>query len=177
MTIRSYLDRHPQLAPGAYVDELALAVGDVVIGADASLWPFVVARGDVGRITIGDRSNIQDGSVLHCTEDNRFTPGGKVLTIGTGVTVGHNVVLHACTIGDHALIGMGSVILDGAQVDARAMVAAGSVVSPGKRVEGGYLWLGAPARKVRPLTDDEQAYLDYSAEHYIELKNNHLRGG
>lgn len=173
MPVRSYQGITPQLGANVYIDEMAVAIGDVTIGDDASLWPFVVARGDVQRIRIGARTNIQDGSVLHVTQDNRFNPGGFALTIGNGVTVGHNVVLHACTVEDFALIGMGSVVLDGAIVQSRAMVAAGSVVSPGKVIEGGHLWLGQPAKKIRPLTEDELAYLEYSARHYVELKNKH----
>lgn len=173
MAIRTFQGITPQLGAGAYVDEMALAVGDVIIGDDASLWPFVVARGDVHKIRIGARTNVQDGSVLHVSQDNRFNPGGFPLIIGANVTVGHNVILHGCTVEDYALIGMGSTILDGAVVKERAMLAAGSLVSPGKELDGGYLWLGRPAKKVRPLTDEELAYLEYSAQHYAELKNRH----
>jgi len=174
MPIRRYLDVTPQLGKHVFVDDMALAVGDVTIGDDASLWPFVVARGDVQKISIGARTNIQDGSVLHVSQDNRFNPGGYPLIIGANVTVGHGVILHGCTVEDHALIGMGSVILDGAVVQQRAMLAAGSLVSPGKILDSGYLWLGRPAKKVRPLTDEELEYLGYSANHYVELKNKHL---
>lgn len=174
MPIRRYLDVTPQLGKHVFVDDMALAVGDVTIGDDASLWPFVVARGDVQKISIGARTNIQDGSVLHVSQDNRFNPGGFPLIIGANVTVGHGVILHGCTVEDYALIGMGSVILDGAVVQQRAMLAAGSLVSPGKILDGGYLWLGRPAKKVRPLTDEELTYLEYSAIHYVELKNKHL---
>lgn len=174
MPIRRYLDVTPQLGKNVFVDDMALAVGDVTIGDDASLWPFVVARGDVQKISIGARTNIQDGSVLHVSQDNRFNPGGYPLVIGASVTVGHNVILHGCTVEDYALIGMGSIILDGAVVQQRAMLAAGSLVSPGKVLDSGYLWLGRPAKKLRPLTDEELAYLEYSANHYVELKNKHL---
>ena len=173
MTIRIYQGITPQLGARAYVDEMALAVGDVVLGEDASMWPFVVARGDVHKIRIGARTNIQDGSVLHVSQDNRFNPGGFPLIIGTDVTVGHNVILHGCTVENFSLIGMGSIILDGAIVKERAMLAAGSLVSPGKVLDGGYLWLGRPAKKVRPLTDEELAYLEYSAQHYADLKDRH----
>lgn len=175
MPIRSFQGTTPTLGADVYIDDMAVAIGDVTIGDDASLWPFVVARGDVQRIRIGARTNIQDGSVLHVTQDNRFNPGGYALTIGNDVTIGHNAVLHACTIEDFVLIGMGSIILDGAVVQSRAMVAAGSVVSPGKVLEGGYLWLGQPAKKLRPLTEDELAYLEYSSSHYVELKNKHMK--
>lgn len=174
MPTRTYQGITPKLGNNVYIDDMALAIGDVTIGDDSSLWPFVVARGDVQKIRVGARTNIQDGSVLHVTQANRFNPGGFALTLGNDVTVGHNAVLHACTIADFALIGMGSIVLDGAVVGERCMVAAGSVVSPGKELEGGYLWLGRPAKKIRPLTEDELAYLEYSARHYVELKNKHL---
>ena len=174
MPIRTYQGITPKLGNGVFIDPMAVVIGDVTIGDDTSLWPFVAVRGDVHKITIGARTNIQDGSVLHVTQDNEFNPGGHSLTVGNGVTVGHKAVLHACTIEDYALVGMGAIILDGAVIQERAMVAAGSVVSPGKTIEGGYLWVGAPAKKVRPLKEKELAYLEYSATHYVNLKNKHL---
>lgn len=174
MAIRIYEGTGPTIGLRVYVDELALVVGQVSIGDDASLWPFVVARGDVQKISIGTRTNIQDGSVLHVTTSNQFTPGGYSLSIGNDVTVGHNATLHACVIESHALIGMGAIVLDGAVVKERAMVAAGSLVPPGKILEGGYLWMGQPVKKVRLLTEQELAYLDYSSSHYVDLKNRHL---
>ncbi len=173
MAIRSYQGHSPAIASSAYVDDAAVVIGDVTIGADSSIWPMVAIRGDVHRITIGQRSNIQDGAVLHVTADNQFNPGGFPLTLGDGVTVGHNATLHACTIEDYALIGMGATVLDGALVQAKAMVGAGTVVAPGKVIKGGYLWLGSPARKVRALTENELAYLTFSARHYVDLKNRH----
>ncbi len=177
MTIRSFKGISPSIAATAYVDEHALAIGDVTVGDDASLWPMVVARGDVHAISIGRRTNIQDGSVLHVTQDNEFSPGGHPLRIGDDVTVGHNVTLHACTIEDLCLIGMGSTILDGAVVRSRVMVGAGSLVTPGKELEGGYLYLGSPAKKARPLTEQELRYLTYSSGHYVALKDQHRRNG
>ena len=176
MTVRSFNKIHPRIAPGAYIDDAALVIGDVTVGADASLWPMVVARGDVHSIAIGARTNIQDGSVLHVTSDNLFTPGGFALTIGADVTIGHGVILHACMVEDLALIGMGSTILDGAVIRSRVMVGAGSLVGPGKELESGYLYLGSPAKKIRPLKDNELAYLEFSSQHYVELKNRHQSG-
>jgi carbonic anhydrase/acetyltransferase-like protein (isoleucine patch superfamily) len=176
VAIRAFKGITPTIAATAYIDDAALVIGDVTVGDDASLWPMTVARGDVHTITIGRRTNIQDGSVLHVTQDNEFNPGGYALRIGDDVTVGHNVTLHACTIEDLCLIGMGSTILDGAVIHSRVMLGAGSLVTPGKELESGYLYLGTPAQKVRPLSARELAYLPFSAAHYVELKNQH-RGG
>jgi carbonic anhydrase/acetyltransferase-like protein (isoleucine patch superfamily) len=174
MTIRTFDGVTPAIADSAFVDDTAVVIGDVTIGADTSLWPLVVARGDVHRITIGARSNIQDGTVLHVTSDNAFTPGGFALTIGDDVTVGHQAILHACTIGDLCLIGMGATVLDGAVVPERTMVAAGALVPPGKRLESGYLYVGSPVRQMRPLKQSELDYLEFSSRHYVELKNRHV---
>jgi carbonic anhydrase/acetyltransferase-like protein (isoleucine patch superfamily) len=156
------------------VDETALVIGDVSIADDASLWPQVVARGDVNSIEIGARTNIQDGSVLHVSHDSEFAPGGFPLRIGADITVGHQAILHGCTIEDRCLIGMAATVMDGAIVRAGAIVGAGSLVPPGRDLDGGYLWVGSPVRKVRPLSEKEVAFLEYSAAHYVELKNRHL---
>lgn len=176
MTVRSFKGMTPNVAPTAHVDDTALVLGNVTIGADASLWPMAVARGDVHHIVIGERTNIQDGSVLHVTQDNEFSPGGYPLHIGSDVTVGHNVTLHACTVEDLCLIGMGSTVLDGAVIRSRVMVAAGSLVTPGKELESGYLYMGSPAKQARPLSEDELRYLSFSSAHYVELKNQHQQG-
>ena len=172
--IRSFQGIHPTLADGVYVDDCALVLGKVTLGTDTSIWPMVTVRGDVHSISIGKRTNVQDSSVLHVTQDNRFTPAGHGLVIGNNVTIGHRVILHGCTVEDFALVGMGSIVLDGAVIKSRAMLAAGSLVSPGKVLESGYLWLGRPAKQVRPLTTAELDYLEYSAQHYVDLKNKHL---
>ncbi len=174
MAIRAYQKIVPQIETSVYVDESAQVIGQVVIGEDSSVWPLVTIRGDVNHITIGACSNIQDGSILHVTHANQETPEGYSLTIGNHVTVGHGVILHGCTIGDYCLIGMGVTILDGAVIPPYTMIGAGALVSPGKTLEGGSLWLGQPARKVRALTQEEKDFLDYSAKHYVGLKNNYL---
>jgi carbonic anhydrase/acetyltransferase-like protein (isoleucine patch superfamily) len=174
MTIRTYRDKSPRLGAGVYIDPAAVVIGDVDLGDDASVWPFVVVRGDVNRIRIGARTNIQDGSVLHVTHDGPYTPGGFPLTIGNDVTVGHGAILHACTIGDVCLIGMHATVLDGALVSRHSMIGAGAMVSPGKVVGEGELWLGNPARCVRKLSDEEIEKLHYSAQHYVRLKNDYL---
>lgn len=173
MPIRPFESHIPWIADSAYVDPTAVVIGQVEIGDNASLWPQVVVRGDIHSIKIGDNTNIQDGTILHVSHDSEFAPGGFPLAVGQSVTVGHMVVLHGCTIEDNCLIGMGSLVMDGALIQTGAMLGAGSLVSPGMVIEGGYLWLGRPARRVRPLTADEQRYLKYSAEHYVRLKNRH----
>lgn len=172
--IRPYKNITPTIAASAYIDPAACVIGDVVIGDDSSVWPMVAIRGDVNVIRIGARTNIQDGSVLHVThEGGPLSPDGNGLFVGNDVTVGHNVVLHACTVEDACLIGMGSVLLDGCVIKSGAMVGAGSVVSPGKVLEGGYLYLGTPARQARPLNQREIDNLMYSAQHYVNLKNDY----
>ncbi len=174
MNIRPYKTSLPRIDNTAYIDEAACIIGDVNIGADVSFWPMAVARGDVNSITIGAGTNVQDGAVLHVTCDSQFVPGGKPLLIGENVTIGHSAVLHACTIEEFCLIGMNATVLDGAIIHSRCMVAAGSVVSPGKVLESGFLYVGAPAKQARPLKQVELDYLEFSAQHYIELKNDYL---
>ncbi|WP_455205646.1 gamma carbonic anhydrase family protein [Kaarinaea lacus] len=174
MGIRSFAGITPTVGNNIFIDDTALVLGDVVMGDDCSVWPMTVIRGDVNKIRVGNRTNIQDGSVLHVTSPHEKLPDGYALTVGDNVTVGHKVVLHACTVSDNCLIGMSSTILDGAIIHPYVLLGAGSLVSPGKELEGGYLWLGAPARKARALTKEERAWIDHSANHYVDLKNRHL---
>jgi len=176
MTIRAYQGIEPRIAASAYVDASAVVIGDVTIGEDASLWPMVVARGDVNSIEIGARTNIQDGTILHVSHDSEFAPGGFALRIGADITIGHKAILHGCRIEDGCLIGMGATVMDGAILRSGVLLGAGSLVPPGQELEGGYLWVGSPARRVRPLRDEEHAFLTYSPKHYVELKNRHLGG-
>lgn len=176
MGIRVFADILPEIAATAYIDPQAVVIGDVVVGADSSLWPMAVARGDVNAIRIGERSNIQDGTVLHVTHDHEGAPGGHPLYIGDEVTVGHNVTLHGCTVGERCLIGMGAVVLDGAVLEPEVLLAAGSLVSPGKTLEGGHLYRGSPARPARALTAAEREQLAYSARHYVALKDRYRDG-
>lgn len=173
MAVRKFEQYIPEIAESAFVDDSAVVTGNVVIGADSSVWPMCSVRGDIHSIRIGERTNIQDGSILHVTHNSEFAPGGNALSIGSDVTVGHNAVVHACTVEDLCLVGMGSVLLDGSIVRSGAIVGAGSLVPPGKELEGGYLWLGSPVKQVRELTENERAFLQYSARHYIDLKNRH----
>lgn len=166
----------PTLGAGAWVDDSAQVIGDVVLGEDSSIWPLVTARGDVNAIRIGARSNVQDNSCLHVTHDGPNSPGGVPLVIGDDVTVGHSVILHACSIGNRVMIGMGSLVMDQVVVEDDVLLAAGSLVPPGKRLESGHLYRGAPATKVRPLTEKELEQLRYSAAHYVRVKNRHAAG-
>jgi carbonic anhydrase/acetyltransferase-like protein (isoleucine patch superfamily) len=172
--LRSFEDQKPSLGQDVYIDPKSVVIGNVLLGDDVSVWPMAVVRGDVNRIEIGKNSNIQDGSILHVTHDGPYTPGGRPLILGEGVTVGHQAVLHACTIEDFCLIGMGALILDEVHVEHHVMVGAGSLVTPGKRLETGWLYLGNPARPIRKLKPKEIEQLEYSAAHYVRLKNKYM---
>ena len=174
MAIRDYLGITPLLGAGVYIDPAALVIGRVTLGDDASVWPFAVARGDVNRIEIGARSNVQDGSVLHVVHDGPYSPGGLALQIGADVTIGHKAVVHAATIGHRCLIGMAAVVTDRVVVEDDVIVGAGSVVPPGKRLESRGLYLGSPAKRVRDLTAREIEQVLYIAAHYVRLKDSYL---
>jgi carbonic anhydrase/acetyltransferase-like protein (isoleucine patch superfamily) len=152
-----------------------VVIGRVTIGDDASIWPTAVVRGDVHSIEIGARTSIQDGCVLHVTHDGPYAPGGRSLIIGADVTIGHRAVLHACTIGNTCLIGMGSLLLDDVVTEDLVMIGAGSVVPPGKRLETRSLYVGSPARRVRDLKPQEIDFLSYSAAHYVKVKNEYMQ--
>lgn len=175
--IRNFQGIAPLLQDGVFVDPSALVLGDVHLGRDSSIWPMTVLRGDVNKIRIGSRSNIQDGSVLHVTHPHSDEPEGHSVLVGDNVTVGHRVILHGCKVGDNCLVGMGSTVMDGAILEPFVLLGAGSLVPPGKILEGGYLWLGSPVRKVRALSENERDWIAYSATHYVELKNKHLQPG
>jgi len=175
MSIRSFENLIPKIAESAYIDEQAVVIGDVTIGEYASVWPMAVVRGDIHYITIGARTNVQDGSILHVTHDSKFCPGGKPLIIGDDIVIGHQVTLHACTIEHHCLIGMGSVVLDGALIKPYVLLAAGSLVPPNKVLEGGFLWRGSPVQKARPLTPQEIEFMNYSPNHYADLAQKHKK--
>ncbi|MGH8215922.1 MAG: gamma carbonic anhydrase family protein [Rhodanobacteraceae bacterium] len=172
--LRAYRGIAPRLGARVYVDPTATVIGDVELGDDVSLWPGAVVRGDVEKIRIGARTNVQDGAVLHVTHDGPYSPGGFPCIVGSDVTIGHGAVVHACTVGDCCLIGMHATLLDGAVVKRHAFVGAGALVAPGKVVGEGELWVGNPARCVRRLSDTEIEALHYSANHYVELKDEYL---
>lgn len=173
-SIRSFEDKHPSLGKRVYIDPQSAVIGDVTLGDDVSVWPMAVIRGDVHYIKIGNACSIQDGSVLHVTHDGPYTLSGKPLILGQGITVGHHATLHGCTIDDYCIIGMGSIILDAAHIKQHVVIAAGSIVPPGKILESGYLYLGSPVQAVRKLSISEIENIEYSAGHYIKLKDKYL---
>ena len=177
MSIRPFQQHTPALGERAFVDRSAVVIGDVEIGADSSVWPLTVIRGDMHRIRIGARTSVQDGCVLHITHAGPFNPEGYPLLIGDDVTIAHKVMLHGCTVGNRVLIGMGSIVMDGAVIEDDVIVGAGSLVPPGKRLDSGFLYVGSPVRPVRALTDKEKAFFTYSAGNYVKLKDQHLAEG
>lgn len=163
MTLHNFGLHQPQLADDVFVAPGAQIIGRVAIGAGSSVWYNCVLRGDVGAITVGARTNIQDGSIVHVT-------GGRFDTlIGDDVLIGHGCIIHGCTIQSHAFIGMGAVVLDGAVVEGDAMLAAGALLTPGKRVLAGELWAGRPAKLLRPLSAAEIAGNRAGAAGYARL--------
>ncbi len=172
-----FMEQTPTIGRRVYIASDAHVSGAVEIGDDASVWPLAVVRGDVNAIAIGARSNIQDGCVLHVTHESAWEPAGGPLRIGIEVTVGHAAVLHACTVGDRCLVGMGAIVMDGAVLEPESMVAAGAVVPPGKTVASGTLWRGNPARHARDLSAREIERLAYNAHHYVRLKDRYLEQG
>ncbi len=172
--IRTMGDYVPQIHSSCFIDPTAVVIGQVFIGELSSLWCNVVARGDVSQITIGRKTNIQDLTMLHVTHYNpNDDTGDHPLRIGDEVTVGHSCCLHACTVHDRVLIGMGSTVLDQVVIESDAIVGAGSLVPPRKILESGYMYLGNPVKKIRKLTEEEIAFLRYSAEHYIHIMSLH----
>lgn len=176
MNIRSFNGKRPNIGARCWIDPSAVVIGDVHIGDESSVWPMTVIRGDIHRIRIGRRSSVQDGSILHVTHDGPFNPGGYPLTIGDEVTIGHQVMLHGCTVGNRILLGMSSVIMDGAVVEDEVILGAGSLVPPGKTLESGHLYLGRPAKKARPLTGEEYGFFAYTAKRYVDLAEAYRAG-
>ncbi len=175
--IRPYLHHLPTLGERVYIDPAAVVIGDVVLGDDVSVWPATVIRGDVNFIRIGARTNLQDGTVVHVSHDGPHAKrGGFATHIGSDVTIGHKAIIHACTIEDAALIGMGAIVLDGATVKKHGFVGAGALIPPGKTVGEGEMWLGNPGKFARKLSEAEIESLYYSAQHYVRMKAEYLAG-
>ncbi len=160
--IRPFRGRTPEIHPSAFIVDSAEIIGDVVIGKESSVWFNAVIRGDINCIRIGERTNIQDGCVLHVRQ-NEYP-----LVLGSNITVGHGAILHACTIEDNCLIGMGAIVLDNARIKPYTLVAAGSVVLNDAEFSGGVLVAGVPGRVARQLTSDERKMLEESARSYVE---------
>lgn len=173
--IRPFKNIQPQIHESVYIDPSAVIIGDVKIGEYSSIWCTSVLRADVNSITLGKRSNIQDGCVLHVTHKNPLKhPEGYPLSIGDDVTVAHNVALHGCTLENECFIGMSSTIMDGAVVQSQSMVGAGSLVTPGTIVESGWLYLGYPAKKRRELTDEEMDMFKKLAKNYVNYSRSYM---
>ncbi len=172
--IRPYLQRHPKIDSTCYIDDLSVIIGDVVLADNVSVWPFAVIRGDVNSIKIGRNSNVQDHCMLHVSHKNDSKPDGSPLVIGEDVTIGHHVTLHGCRIGNRVLVGINSIVLDDVVIEDDVMIGAGSLVPPRKVLESGYLYVGSPVQKIRPLTDKEKEFLPYSARHYVKVANHYL---
>lgn len=168
MSLWPYKNNHPEIHSNVFIAPTAAVVGDVEIGDDSSVWFACTLRGDVNNIIIGKRTNVQDGTVIHVSSTGQGT------YIGDDVTIGHQVLLHACTVEDKAFIGMQACLMDDVLVESGAMVAAGALVTPGKRVPAGELWAGRPAKKMRDLTAEEKAHITYSAGHYVRLAGDYL---
>src|SRR5580698_7402052 len=165
--LHRHLDAKPHTHPTAYVAPGADLVGDVTLAEESSVWFQTVLRADINRIVIGPRSNVQDGSVVHLADDYG-------VYVGELVTVGHKAILHACTVADEVLVGMGAIILDGAEIGARSIIGAGALVTGGKKSPPGSLVLGSPANVVRPLSHVEQACIRVCAERYVALSRVYL---
>ena len=177
MNIRPFDGHTPQLGERVFVDASAVVLGDVQLGNDCSVWPATVIRGDMHRIRIGARTSVQDGSVLHITHAGPFNPDGYPLTIGDDVTIGHKVILHGCTLGSRILVGMGSIVMDGAVVEDEVVIGAGSLVPANKVLRSGYLYMGSPAKEVRPLSEKDRSFFTYTAANYVRLKDSYLQQG
>lgn len=164
----SWQGHHPKLAGSVFVASGAVVIGQVSLAEDVNVWFNTVIRGDVNTIVVGARTNIQDNTTVHVTSKTGPT------VIGSDVTIGHNAVIHACTIEDLCLIGMGSTILDGAVIGRGSFVAAGSVVTPGKIMPSGMMIMGSPARPVRELTEQEKKFLQTSARDYVQTARSYF---
>ncbi len=175
--IRPYSGHHPKIDATCYIDDMAVVIGDTALAENVSVWPFAVIRGDVNSIKIGKNSNVQDHAMLHVSHKNDAKPNGSPLIIGEDVTIGHHVTLHGCTIGSRVLVGINSIVLDDAVIEDDVMIGAGSLVPPRKRLESGYLYVGSPVQKVRPLTDKEKEFLPYSARHYVKVAGHYADSG
>ena len=174
MPIKAYKGITPSIGDNVYIEESAVLYGEIELDTDVSIWPLVAARGDVNHIRIGARTNIQDGTILHVTRKSAHNPQGFPLIIGQDVTVGHQCMLHGCTLGDRILVGMGSVVMDGVIVEDDVFIGAGSVVPPNKTLKSGFLYVGNPVKQIRELNQGERDFLAQSAINYVLLKDEYI---
>ena len=169
----SFGGKAPRIDPAAFVAPGATLIGDVEIGPEASIWYGCVLRGDVNRIRIGARTNIQDGSVIHVDSPKPGHPGGHPTIIGEEVLIGHLAMVHGCILHDRAFVGLGSIVMDGCEIESEAMLAAGAMLTPGKRIPSGQLWAGRPAKYVRNLSPEELQGQGQGVAHYVALAKAH----
>jgi carbonic anhydrase/acetyltransferase-like protein (isoleucine patch superfamily) len=165
--------RAPRVDPTAFVAPGAVLIGDVAIGPEASIWYNCVLRGDVNRIRIGARSNLQDGSVVHVDSPRPGSEAGLPTIIGEDVLIGHMAMVHGCILHDRAFVGLGAIVMDGCEIESGGMLAAGALLTPGRRIPAGQLWAGRPAKYVRDLSDEELAAHQLGVDHYVALAKLH----
>lgn len=177
MAIRSFQGKSPQLGARVYVDPASTVIGVVELGDDVSVWPGAVLRGDLLPIVLGARSNVQDNAVLHTTHKSTYNPEGWPLVIGEDVVIGHRAVLHGCRVGNRVLIGIGAIVNDGAVIEDEVIVGAGCLVPPGKALVSGFVYVGNPAKQLRPITESERTFFTYSPANYVRLKDKYLAEG
>jgi carbonic anhydrase/acetyltransferase-like protein (isoleucine patch superfamily) len=167
VTLLPFGDEAPQVAAAAFIAPGSRIIGAVTLGEDSSIWYNCVLRGDVGRITVGARTNLQDGTTVHVTS------GEGPTVIGADCLIGHLVLLHGCWLHDHSFVGMGAIVMDGCEIEPDGMLAAGAMLTPGKRIPRGQLWTGRPARYVRDLTAEEIEGHRHGVRHYVENARTH----
>ena len=172
--LRKYRNHSPLLGERVYVDACATVIGCVKLGDDSSVWPRTVIRGDVNRVEIGARSNIQDGCIIHVSRPTPGLPQGWPTLLDDEVTIGHGVILHGCKISSRVLVGNAAVVMDGAEINENVIVGACALVPPGKKLASGFLYIGSPCKQARRLTDAEMAGLAVSADNYVRLKDEYL---
>jgi carbonic anhydrase/acetyltransferase-like protein (isoleucine patch superfamily) len=173
MTTLPFGGRAPRVDPTAFVAPGVRLIGAVEIGPDASIWYNCVLRGDVNRISVGARTNIQDGSVIHVDSPQPGRDDGHPTIIGEDVLIGHLAMVHGCILHDRAFVGLGAIVMDGCEVESDGMLAAGAMLTPGRRIPAGQLWVGRPARYLRDLTSDEIAANQAGVTHYVALGRAH----
>jgi carbonic anhydrase/acetyltransferase-like protein (isoleucine patch superfamily) len=167
--------KSPIVHPTAFVAPGTLLIGDVEVGEGASIWYNCVLRGDVNRISVGARSNIQDGTVIHCDSPKAGTPDGHPTLIGEDVLIGHLAMVHGCILEDRAFVGLGAIVMDGCRIEGGAMLAAGAMLTPGKTIPSGQLWAGRPAKYSRDLRESDLAGMRMGVAGYVQLAERHRK--